>query len=430
MPGRLGGDVEPVCAAVLAEVSRRFESLRSVVERLRPRVPRGLLNAVCLGVLRNYKLLERGLHVCGAERPGRRDRRGWLLLVGAYEAMMRPQVPLERVAAKTGLSVEAARCLRRLTPEEAVEGIRDPLRRLAVLYSLPRWVVEELARLEPPGGLEALLRGLQEPTPVWLRLNTRRAPREVLLRKLSEAGIEAEPDPVLPDMARVVRSEPGALDRIDRALAYPMDRAPAAAVHMLATGLHKGCRHAADLFSSPGNKAAHLHWLTGCTDIAAIELSWRRLLTEKRLHRAQGLHLASYVAGDATSPPLRPRGFDVVIVDPDCTSMGRLGHSPETRLFLETAGRGLLRRLQELQLAGLRAAARLAQRGARILYTTCTLTLQENEEVTLKIVEEEGLEPLETGVHLGIEGGVRGSRRFYPHITRSTGGYAVVLVKP
>lgn len=429
MPGRLGGDVEPVCAAVLVEVSRRFESLRSVIERLRPRVPRGLLNAVCLGVLRNYKLLERGLHVCGVERPPRRDRRGWLLLVGAYEAMMRPSVPLERVAAKTGLPEEAARCLRRLSPEEAVEGIRDPLRRLAVLYSVPRWVVEELARLEPPGGLEALLRGLQEPTPVWLRLNTARAPREELLRKLAEAGVEAEPDPLLPDMARIVRAEPGALERIDKSLAYPMDRAPAAAVHMLAASLEKPCRLAADLFSAPGNKAAHLHWLTGCPSVS-VELSWRRLLTEKRLHGSQGLRIASYVAGDATAPPLRHSAFDAVIVDPDCTSMGRLGHSPETRLFLEAAGRALLRRLQELQLAGLRAAARLARRGARILYTTCTLTLQENEEVTTRIAEEEGLEPLETRLPLGVEGGVRGSRRFYPHLTRSTGGYAVVLSKP
>ncbi|HID41353.1 MAG TPA: RsmB/NOP family class I SAM-dependent RNA methyltransferase, partial [Pyrodictium sp.] len=57
--------VEQVCAMVLSRVEAKLYSLRYVVEAFRPRVPRGLLNALCLGVLRNYRLLGRGLRYCG-----------------------------------------------------------------------------------------------------------------------------------------------------------------------------------------------------------------------------------------------------------------------------------------------------------------------------------------------------------------------------
>ena len=108
---------------------------------------------------------------------------------------------------------------------------------------------------------------------------------------------------------------------------------------------------------------------------------------------------------------------------------GRLGHSPETRLFLEKTGPGILRRLTSLQQRGLRVAAKLAKKGARIIYSTCTLTIDENEDVVKKAAEKEGLTILRAEPFIGVEGLVKGTQRIYPHISRCTGGFVALLLK-
>ncbi len=418
-------EAEHACAVILHRVERRPVSLRQAIEELKPPVPRGLLNALCLGVLRNYKLAERALRLCGHKGGTRRSPHGWLPVIAAYEAMFRPSLSLSRISEKTGLPEQLLACIRRMSPEDVVRGVKEETRRLALLYSLPRWVVEELARLNPPGGLEKLLRSLQEPAPLWIRYNRRLLGPDEALRRLRKAGIEARHDPLLDDMVEAVSVEPGAPERLSPRLFYIEDRAPAAAVHMLSSFLAPGVR-VVDLFSAPGNKVAHLAWRLPI-EAFTLDISWRRLVTEKKLHWSQSVDgYMLYAAGDAAKPPLRG-GFDAAIVDPDCTSLGRLAHSPETRLFLERVGRLLLKRVTALQEKGIRTAATLVKRGGHVLYTTCTLTLQENEEVVRKLVEEGLLEPVEAGSRVGVPGGVPGSQRFYPHISRSTGGFAAVL---
>jgi len=424
-------DVEPVCAQLLETVARRMASLRSIIEETRPPVPRSLLNATCLGVLRHYKAAERALRLCGYRVPRRYSRRYWLAVIGAYEALYRRgAVPPSRVAEKTGLPRSIVDCLYSIEPHRIAEDIRDPLRRLAVKYSVPRWIVEELAGLNVPGGLEELLASFQKPTPIWLRVNTRVSSVERALLYLKEHGVIAIPDAVLHDMVMVRAAEPGAIARLPRSLFYPEDRAPAAAVHMLSRALGGRVAKTADFFSAPGNKAAHFSWLNPGAVFTAIEISARRVATEQRLHREEEVDArADYAVSDAVMPPLREETFDAAIVDPDCTSIGRLGHSPETRLFLEVAGRGLLRRVLTLQEAGLRRAAAAVRRGGLILYTTCTLTISENEAIVKKILDNGIAELVDVKLGVGVEGLLRGSKRFYPHLIRGTGGFAAVLRK-
>ncbi len=429
MRRRLPRDAEPACALILARVSRSFESIRAVIEFLRPPVPRGLLNALCLGVLRNYKLLGEAAASCGAhvEGPFPRDARGWLVLVAAYEAMMRKHIPLERIEAKTSVGRDALQCMRSLDAKELVRG-RPRLEALSILYSQPLWVVEKLQQAEPPGGIEALLRSFQEPTPLWLRVNIKEVNIGDALERLAELGVEARPDPVLPDVVEVVKAAPGAIERLPRRLFYPQDRS-AALVGNVAVNAAPRASTLLDSFSAPGNKLAHLYWRLGAAYAVAVDLSQRRMEAERRLHRGQGVSLVDYVAADARRLPLRGEASELAIVDPDCTSMGRLGHSPETRLFLEETGPQLLQRLTRLQLRSLLQAVASLKRGGRVVYSTCTLTLEENEGVVRKAMDEGGVEPIDTRPLLGAPGRIRGSQRVYPHLHRCTGGFVAALEK-
>ncbi|BEP18673.1 16S rRNA (cytosine(967)-C(5))-methyltransferase RsmB [Pyrofollis japonicus] len=415
--------VETTCAKILSRVEATLYSIRYFIERERPQVPRPLLNALCLGVLRNYRLLVHALRRCGYRGEVRGRPRGWIVLVGAYEAMFREVVSIDRIVDATGLSREVVQCLRGIVPEEVVDDLQG-LRKLAILYSLPDWVVEELAKTNPPGGLEALLKALQEPTPLWIRINKSIISREEAIGKLEELGIRARPDPVLDDLLEAVDIQPGALGRLDQRLFYVQDRAAALIAHVAKEG-----RLVVDLFSAPGNKASHLAWRGAAGYIAGLELSRRRTVDEKKLTRKQGVWIIDPIEADALDPPLRRNAADLVIIDPDCTSMGRLGHSPETRLFLERAGKHILNKLVKVQIEGLRTAAKSARRGARIVYSTCTLTLEENEKVVQTVAEEEGLVIAKAEPMIGVEGLVPGTQRIYPHISRCTGGFVALLLK-
>lgn len=415
--------IEHICARILSIVESRLYSIRLVIEGIKPRAPRGLLNALCLGVLRNYKLLVHGLRRCGYQGRLRGAPRGWLPIVGAYEALYRSQISLERIETVTGLEKKVLRCLRSSTPAELVSDLSG-LTRLSVLYSIPRWVVEKLSEARPPRGLENLLEAFQKPMPLWIRFNRGIVGAEKAVSELERIGIVARPDPVLDDVLEVIRVREGALGRLDKRLFYVQDRSAALVAHLV-----NSCSTVLDLFSAPGNKAAHVTWRMKPAYVVGLEASPRRAGDEKKLVREQNAWVIDIVHSNAALPPLRREISDLVLVDPDCTSMGRLGHSPETRLFLEKTGPWIVERFARLQRRGLRRAVELARRGARIIYSTCTLTLDENEHVVQEVAEEEGLHLLRAEPFIGVEGFLKGTQRIYPHVSRCAGGFVALLAK-
>ena len=83
------------------------------------------------------------------------------------------------------------------------------------------------------------------------------------------------------------------------------------------------------------------------------------------------------VEGDAREVPLAG-GFDAVLVDPPCTGLGVLSARPDARWRRREEALGPL---TELQRDVLGRALALARPGARVVYSTCTLIAEENEDV-------------------------------------------------
>jgi 16S rRNA (cytosine967-C5)-methyltransferase len=81
---------------------------------------------------------------------------------------------------------------------------------------------------------------------------------------------------------------------------------------------------------------------------------------------------------DATKPLPFGRGFDKVLVDAPCSGTGTLGRNPEIKWRLEP---GDLPRQQERQRGILANAMRVLRPGGRLVYSTCSLEQEENEQV-------------------------------------------------
>jgi 16S rRNA (cytosine967-C5)-methyltransferase len=131
-----------------------------------------------------------------------------------------------------------------------------------------------------------------------------------------------------------------------------------------------------DLCAAPGNKTAQA--LESGVNTIACDLHYHRLAQLKGMG-------AELVVLDGTRPLPLARLFDRILVDAPCTGTGTLGRNPEIKWKLETADLADLHQRQSALLANARAA--LAP-GGLLVYSTCSLEPEENEEVVAAVPPE------------------------------------------
>ena len=158
-----------------------------------------------------------------------------------------------------------------------------------------------------------------------------------------------------------------------------------------------------DLCSGTGGKASHMVQLgKGQASVVGLDSNFARLRISRERHGKQWPGL-SWVVADGTRPlPLSAR-FDKILVDAVCSGTGTLRRNPEIRWRLRAED---LARLAGLQFSLLDNAADLLKPGGTLVYATCSLEPEENEQVVehflashpgfrFKTVYDEGLKPYE-----------------------------------
>ncbi|MCA1624334.1 MAG: 16S rRNA (cytosine(967)-C(5))-methyltransferase RsmB [Acidobacteria bacterium] len=96
--------------------------------------------------------------------------------------------------------------------------------------------------------------------------------------------------------------------------------------------------------------------------------------------RKQAVDFIQILRYDAEkSLPFADESFDVVLVDAPCTGTGTIRHNPEIRYFLQKED---FAALAEKQLKILKNASKLIKRGGRLIYSTCSMEIEENETVS------------------------------------------------
>ena len=257
----------------------------------------------------------------------------------------------------------------------------DPVGRLAVEWSHPRWLVARWADLYGSEALPALLAANNEGAPTALRANRLVATRDALRAELAAEGIAATPAPWAADGLLVER---GAA-RLRALRAWDEGRfafqGEASQVVASLLGLEPGMR-VLDACAAPGGKTAQLASLLGDRALV-VALDRRRggldrVTSEMRRLRA---HTVVAAVGDARRPPLAG-SFDAALVDAPCSGLGTLRRHPELRWRRRPEDVPRLAALQREILAGV---APLVRRGGVLVYAVCTLTSEENEQVVAAV---------------------------------------------
>jgi len=182
-----------------------------------------------------------------------------------------------------------------------------------------------------------------------------------------------------------------------------------------------------DLCAAPGGKTATMAQLMRNRGrIISVDYSMSRMVSWRSETERLGVKIASPLIGDSSNLGLNS-DFDLVIVDPPCTGTGILDRNPRMKWHLSPK---LVQKFSLLQSRMLEESSQYVRPGGRVLYCTCSLTLEENELVLSKFLSAHA--DFETRPILEDHGspGLQGQdncRRFYPHRDRTAGYFIARL---
>lgn len=258
---------------------------------------------------------------------------------------------------------------------------------IAEYWSHPHWLAEHWRDYLGAKELAALLEANNKEPPLVLRVNALRTTRETLVEELHHHGVDAVPTRWSLQGVRLKSNVPvDQLPGFPNGLFQVQGEASQLATYLLAP---QPGERILDACAAPGGKTTHIaEFMQDSGEIVATDISQRGL--RKVDDNAQRLHLSSIrtVVADASRPvcdDLSP--YDRVLVDAPCSGFGTLRSHPEIKWNRNEADVERLSRLQQRILA--RAAARLKP-GGILVYSTCTLTARENEQVVQNFLESYG----------------------------------------
>lgn len=314
-----------------------------------------------------------------------------LLRLGTAQLLHMESVPAYAAIAQTvelakrrhgiGASKLANAVLRRLDRERdtlELPRLSDPIDALALDGSHPKWIVSRWVARWGVAETQRLLEANNREAPLIAR--PYHVVREQLEAMLESAGVHVDEAPLAKDS--IVLSSPVSslteLGPFRQGLFHLQD--PASTLVTQYAAVPTGAI-VADLCAAPGGKSVELS--RNAAMVASSDLSFARL--QRVVENARRLEIPTmhaYVA-DARFPAIRP--VDVVLVDAPCTGTGTFRRHPDARWRLKVSDLAVM---SSIQRGILRAAADVVKPGGLLVYSTCSLEPEENDEQVARFLAD------------------------------------------
>ncbi|BEV73490.1 RsmB/NOP family class I SAM-dependent RNA methyltransferase [Paludibacterium sp. THUN1379] len=250
---------------------------------------------------------------------------------------------------------------------------------LAIQAELPQWVIDRLED-QSPEAVMALGRAMMQSAPLDLRVNLLKMKRDEALSRLDEAGIKAVATPYSPIGIRV-EGKP-ALNKLELFKSGAIEvQDEGSQILGLMVGARRG-EMVADFCAGAGGKTLLLGAQMASTGrLYAFDIAEKRLANLKPRLARSGLSNVhpQLIANENDARIKRLAGkLDRVLVDAPCSGLGTLRRNPDLK-FRQTPES--VAALNEQQLSILTSASRLVRQGGRLVYATCSLLPQENQQI-------------------------------------------------
>jgi 16S rRNA (cytosine967-C5)-methyltransferase len=358
--------------------------------RLQP-LDRALCHELVLGVLRWQLFLDRVVEHFSKRRVESLDTAVRIALrLGLYQLRFLTRVPASAAVNESVSLVRAARLssatafvnavLRSAIREaeyDPAANVSDPLEKIAVQTSHPAWLIERWAHSFGIEEAEAFARANNTVPPVAFRVVHMRAKEVDVLAKLEAAGATLESSTIVKGAWRVSGATSLLRELSAAGEIYLQDEASQLVADVME--VFNG-EYVLDLCAAPGGKTTLMaDRAGGYACIVAADRSAARMETIVATSELHGFENIWPVLLDATQPlPFSSGSFDRVLVDAPCSGTGTLRGNPEIRWRLAP---GDFERFPAQQKCILSRAVEVLEPGGRLVYSTCSVEREENEEV-------------------------------------------------
>lgn len=317
-----------------------------------------------------------------------------VLRLGAYQLVFCDRVPdaaavseSVRLAHTAGMGRAAGlvnAALRRLARERDAIALPaladDPLAHLVHTLSFPRWIAERWITAFGAEEAAALANASNATPPRTLRANRRRISRDSLLAELRERFPLAAACRFAPDGVTLGRrGDPGDDPAFQEGRMTVQDEASQLVVELLDP---QPGERVLDACAAPGAKATAIAERVGdAGQVVALDRNERRLGLVARDAARLGLDNLRVLLADASAAEIEGLDgapFDRILVDAPCSGLGALRRNPDARWRVQPEA---IAQLAAVQGAILGAVAKRLRPGGTLVYSTCTLCPEENDDV-------------------------------------------------
>jgi 16S rRNA (cytosine967-C5)-methyltransferase len=374
--------------------------------RLQPS-DRALCHELVLGVLRWQLRLDKIVEYCSKRRVESLDPAVRIALrLGLYQlryltripasAAVNESVSLVRVARLSSATAFVNAVLRRAIREaeyDPASDVSDPLERIAVQTSHPVWLIERWARSFKVAEAESFAQANNIMPPTAFRIVQNRAKESEVLASLNSGGAELDKSRVAEGAWRVSGATSLVRELSAAGEIYLQDEASQLVAEVVNA---KPGERVLDLCAAPGGKTTLI--ADRAADKAMViaadrsETRMATVISTTRKHELKSIKPLLLDAGETL--PFEEEAFDKVLVDAPCSGTGTLRRNPEIRWRLAESD---ISAFAEQQKQFLSEAAKVVKPGGRLVYSTCSVELEENEEVIQAfLAQDDGFRALST----------------------------------
>lgn len=338
---------------------------------------RGLCHELVLGSLRRQIYLDQVINALANSRKLDVEVRIALRLA-LYQIYFLDKIPdhaaisesvdLVQFAHKTSSKGFVNAILRKATRERPELSFTDEIDRISFETSHPRWLIEKWTQDHGAGRAATLATANNETPPIYFRILN----DSDEVNSLVESSMRSE---VVDGCFKTVANAALANELTEGGYIYIQDEASQMVAH--AIPIPFGGRFA-DLCAAPGGKTGLIARLNPTASITACDIHESRVRFLEANCRRQDVDVEIFQCDATQVMPFETGSFDTVLVDAPCSGTGTIRRNPEIRYSLAPED---LIELQNKQLAILKNASKLIKAGGSLVYSTCSLEVEENEYV-------------------------------------------------
>lgn len=302
---------------------------------------------------------------------------------------------------------------------------KDKIENIALFYSFPSWMVKQWLGIFGEEQTIKLCQAFNKRPRLCCRINSLKIDQNGLEETLKREKIKFKPGKLLKDFYYIESKVD--LDRfapLQKGLIYFQDESAGFPVKLLDP---QPGECVVDLCAAPGGKSTFIaEKMLDQGLVLAVDISAKKLTIVRENCRRLGVRSVALCCADAKNFSCHP--VDRILIDAPCSALGTLGRNSDARWRKQKEDP---LRLQKLQTEILSNAAEFLKRGGVLVYSTCTITPEENEQVIEKFLKQRKDFRLADGSHFVDPGLVdqNGMVRTLPHVHKMDGSFACRLEK-